>query len=356
MGRRVVKRITYMSRFSRPHSRAQIDEIGVYSARRNATDGVTGVLVTLGSVFFQIIEGEEAAIDDLYARMLHDDRHVDVLCLQAEGTSERLFPEWSMKVIDLDDVTGDVVGPLKQLLARLGDAQHILERYTQPAVSRIMAQGLNPLDVPLRKVDRVVLFTDMVGFSAISHRVPVEAVAELVESYLEACSTGISAQGGEITKFLGDGVMAYFDVASADAAIQSCVDIERALERIRAGAPEGSVLRLLFSGYGLAVGSVIEGTVGSSIKADYTIIGEPVNTAARVEALTRTLGAPILMTNDVCMSAHGPWTFADAGEFDLGGDEPTSVRMLTGADAARRDMRSTVMRGLAMRAWPAPSS
>jgi class 3 adenylate cyclase len=344
-----VKRVTYMSRFSRPLSREDIDEIGHYSTRRNAADGITGVLVTLGSVFFQIIEGDEVAIDDLYARVLRDGRHTGVICLQTEQlTNDRLFPDWSMNVIDLDHVTGDVVVPLKLLLSRLGEAQHILERYTQPAVSRIMAQGLNPLEVPLRKLDRVVLFTDMVGFSAISHRLPVEAVSELVGTYLETCSITISKHGGEVTKFLGDGVLAYFDVAAVDAAIQSCVDVEHELERIRAEARPTGALRLLFSGFGLALGPVIEGTLGSSVKVDYTIIGEPVNTAARVEALTRTLHTPILMTDDVCAAAQGAWTFAEAGVFDLGGDTPTIVRSLANPGTAHRDMRATVAHHLAL--------
>ena len=343
-----MKRVTYMSRFSRPLSSEDIEEIGMYSARRNAADGITGVLVTLGSVFFQIIEGDEVAIDDLYARVLRDGRHTGVICLQTEElATDRLFPEWSMNVIDLDHATGDVVAPLKLLLGRLGEAQQIIERYTQPAVSRIMAQGLNPLEVPLQKLDRVVLFTDMVSFSAISHRLPVEAVSELVGTYLEACSITISNHRGEVTKFLGDGVMAYFDVAAADAAIQSCVDIQLELERIRAEAPSRSALRLLFSGFGLALGPVIEGTLGSSVKVDYTIIGEPVNTAARVEALTRTLDAPVLMTDDVCAAANGAWTFADAGVFDLGGASPTTVRSLVTPATAPHDMRATVAHHLA---------
>ena len=134
---------------------------------------------------------------------------------------------------------------------------------------------------------------------------------------------------------------------AADAAIQSCVDIQLELERIRAEAPSRSALRLLFSGFGLALGPVIEGTLGSSVKVDYTIIGEPVNTAARVEALTRTLDAPVLMTDDVCAAANGAWTFADAGVFDLGGASPTTVRSLVTPATAPHDMRATVAHHLA---------
>ena len=103
------------------------------------------MLLTLGSIFFQIIEGGDDAIDDLYRRVLRDDRHTDVICLSTEANVvDRLFPEWSMNVVDLDHLHGDALRPLKLLLGRMGEAQHIIERYTQPAVSRMMMRGLNP--------------------------------------------------------------------------------------------------------------------------------------------------------------------------------------------------------------------
>lgn len=339
----MVKRMTYMSRFSRSLSPEEIAQIGDYSSRRNAEDDVTGVLMTLGSLFFQIIEGDEGAIDDLYARVLQDDRHTDIICLRTEDDATgRLFPDWSMNVFDLDHQGGDVVVALKVLLGRMSEAQHIIGQFTQPSVTRIMTDGLNPLEVPLRQVDRVVLFTDMVRFSAISDRLPFESVSELVGVYLEACSISISRMGGEVTKFLGDGVLAYFDTAAVDDAIVSCVDIQLELARIREEAPPRSPLRVLFSGCGLALGPVIEGSMGSSVKMDYTIIGEPVNTAARVEALTRTLDSSILMTDDVRAAALRQWQLTPMGLFDLGRASPTAVHSLAVDGAPVQDMGSLV--------------
>ncbi|MGI9644328.1 MAG: BLUF domain-containing protein [Ilumatobacteraceae bacterium] len=345
--------MTYMSTFSRPLSPDEITEIGRYAARRNAEDGVTGVLLTLGSVFFQIIEGDDDAIDDLYGRVLRDDRHTEIICLRTEpDTTDRLFPDWSMNVFDLDHIGGDVVDPLKLLLGRMSEAQHIIERYTQPAVSRIMTQGLNPLDVPLRKVDRLVLFSDMVAFSAISDRLPIEDVSDLVTAYLEVCSTAVANRGGEVTKFLGDGVMAYFDAAAADEALQSCVDIQHELHQLRERAPAHSGLRLLFSGFGLALGPVVEGSMGSSVKVDYTIIGEPVNSAARVEALTRRLDRPVLMTEAVARTARRPWDISFVGDFDIGRDDPTPVFALATAAAESTGMKSAVAEYLDVIAAP----
>lgn len=342
-----MKRMTYMSRFARPLSREEIDQIGTRSALRNELDGVTGVLLTLGGIFFQIIEGDEWPIDRLYGRVLRDDRHTDIICLSTEpNIDDRLFPGWSMNVFDLDHVGGDVVVPMKLLLGRMSDAQRIIERFTQPAVSRIMMQGLDPLDVPLHKVDRLVLFTDMVAFSSISDKLPIEDVSRLVSAYLEICSSGIARHGGEVTKFLGDGVMAYFDADNADGALQSCCDILLELKRVRDGAPAGDARHLLFSGFGLSLGSVLEGPMGSLVKMDYTIIGEPVNTAARLEALTRTLDVPIVMTEAVKDAAGRHWDIGYVGDFDTGRDDKTAVYSLATGVVQPAAMRAAVEQGL----------
>ncbi len=350
-----MKRMVYMSSFARSLSRSEIDQIGVESARRNARDGVTGILLTLDEIFFQIIEGDEWEIDDLYGRVLRDDRHTDIICLRTEPEiADRLFPDWSMKVFDLDNIGGDVVGPMKLLLGRMSDAHHIIERFTQPAVSRIMMQGLDPLDVPLHKVDRLVLFTDMVAFSSISDRLPIEEVSRVVSVYLEICSSGIARLGGEVTKFLGDGVMAYFDADSADGALQSCTDILLELKRVRDRAPDGSALQLLFSGFGLSLGSVLEGTMGSSVKMDYTIIGEPVNTAARLEALTRTIDVPIAMTEAVKNATKRHWDISYVGDFDTGRDNKTRVYSLDTGVVQPSRMRAAVEQGLEIIAFGQP--
>lgn len=337
-----MKRMTYMSRFARPLEQAEVDQIGVHAATRNAVDGITGVLLTMGPVFFQIIEGDEAPVDDLYARVLCDDRHTDIICVRTEAdVVDRLFPDWSMNIFDLDQIGGDVVEPLKLLLGRMSEAQHIIERYTQPAVSRLMMQGLDPQQVPMRKVDRLVLFTDMVAFTAISDRLPIEDLSDLVNAYLGACSHGIAEHGGEVTKFLGDGVMAYFDAHDADRALQSCIDITQRLARLRENAPPDSARRLLFSGFGLAVGPVVEGSMGSEVKMDYTIIGPPVNTAAKLEALTRNLDRTVLMTEAVVEATAQPWVTAFEGAHELGRDEPTSVYSLVTGMTGDTGMRSS---------------
>jgi len=169
-----------------------------------------------------------------------------------------------------------------------------------------------------------------------------------VTAYLEACSAGIAKRGGEVTKFLGDGVMAYFDADDVDDALQSCLDIQAELKRIRDEAPPKSALGLVYSGFGLVVGPVIEGSMGSSVKMDYTIIGQPVNSAARVEALTRTLHRPILMTEAVADAAEPTWAIQTVGAFDIGRNTPTGVCALASGVDEASNMREAVAESLAM--------
>ncbi len=322
-----MKRLTYMSRFARSLSEAEVDQIGVHASQKNKREGITGVLLCLGTLFFQIIEGEDEKIDQLFATMGKDKRHTDIICLQTElNIAQRLFPDWSMNTINLDKMTDAVLRPIKLLLERVGESQRIIEKYTQPAVSKIIAMGMDPLAVPVRKVEKIVLFTDIVAFSTISDKFPVEDVSDFVTKYLEICSRHIADRGGEVSKFIGDCVMAYFTPKQADDAIQACLDALAEMKQLRESASPESLFKLLYGGFGLSQGSVIEGNIGSHVKMDYTIIGDPVNTAARLESLTRTVGKSLTVSASVKQSTRKPWKFVYLGEFDLKGkDKVTEV-------------------------------
>jgi len=315
-----LKRITYISRLNAPLSEREVQEIGAISSRNNRELQITGVLISFSGLFFQIIEGEDSAVDWLYAKIARDSRHTDLLCLRAEiDVKERLFPNWSMNVINLDQNTDLLIQPVKMFLQAIADSHRIIERYTQPAVMRILTQGANPLEVPVRKVEKIVLFADIVAYSAIAEHLPVEAAALMINRYLDTCSERISAMGGEVTKFIGDCVMAYFDPGQADGALQACLEILGDLKVLRRSAAQGSPLRLLHCGFGLAQGMVIEGNLGSTIKTDFTVIGDAVNTAARLEALTRKVQKAIVVSEGVRSSAGAQWNFAPLGIQELKG-------------------------------------
>lgn len=317
-----MKRLTYISKFSRPLSKEEIEDIGRISNNNNKIEDITGVLLCLGEIFFQILEGDAQKIDKVYEKILNDDRHIEILCLKTEeNIQERLFPDWSMKTINLDEDTDVFIRPIKTLLKTVTESHRILEKYTQPTIFKIISSGINPLEASPRAVEKIVLFSDIVSFSTFVEKLPVESVVSIVNQYLTIVTNIITARSGEVTKFIGDCVMAYFSAEQGDDAIQASIEILTELENLRNSEPEGSPLKVLYTGIGLAQGVVIEGNIGSSVKKDYTILGDAVNVAQRLEALTRTLSWPIVFSLDVKNSLNKSWEFVELGTFHPKGKE-----------------------------------
>jgi adenylate cyclase len=134
-------------------------------------------------------------------------------------------------------------------------------------------------------------------------------VLELLNNYLQMVGDALGANGGEILKFIGDGVMGYFPAEDAlflpmvtgqalAAARRLIADIEAANEARAAGGRDP-----LRFGIGLHVGDVTFGNVGTQDRLDFTVIGAAVNRASRLESLTKELHVPVLASaefNEVC--------------------------------------------------------
>jgi adenylate cyclase len=147
-----------------------------------------------------------------------------------------------------------------------------------------------------------ILFSDLRGFTTLSEQMTPEAIAAHLNEYFDAMTTAIFAHRGMINDFVGDAVMAVFgapvdDPEHAWNAVQSAVAMDRALEALNqrwqaAGLPN---LRM---GIGIHTGSVFAGNVGGRERIKYTVIGDPVNVASRVEGLNKDLGTTMLITEE----------------------------------------------------------
>lgn len=123
-----LKRIKYISRYALPLSREEIAHLAQAASRKNARLGVTGVLMTSGGIFFQILEGPPETVDGLYAAITRDRRHTDVLLLsEEEGAKRRLFPDWGMAAMDLDTEAGDRLEPLKAILGAILAQRQVMD-------------------------------------------------------------------------------------------------------------------------------------------------------------------------------------------------------------------------------------
>lgn len=317
-----MKRLTYISKAAAQLTLAEIEQIGEISTLNNQRDDITGVLLYLNGLFFQVIEGKEKTLDDLYAKILIDNRHTDILCLKTEYyISHRQFPNWAMRTINLDQHSDILIQPIKTLLQTVTESHRILEKYTQASVFRIIQNGINPLTVSPQIVERIIFFSDILAFSTFTEKLPVTEVVKLVNHYFTLCTQIITDNGGEVIKFIGDCVMASFTPQQADAAIAASLNILTVLKQKREQAASNDPLRLLHTGIGLSCGEVIEGNFGSMVKMDYTLLGDAVNVASRLEALTRDLPYSLAFTNKVKQYCQNPWSFINLGRYQVKGKQ-----------------------------------
>jgi adenylate cyclase len=211
------------------------------------------------------------------------------------------------KPVDLNDLELTVrkaladVAKLRELERRREAAERArsnLSRYFSPNVVEFLAAQDEPLGA-VRRETVAVLFADIVGFTRMAESMPPEAVVAMLREFHTRMTAQIFASGGTVDKYIGDEIFAVFGVPTAgpDDASNAlmCADLmlgaleDWNLERARRGeAP-------LAIGIGLNYGPAVLGDVGSEQSMSFTVIGDTVNTAARLQALTRTLSVPLVV-------------------------------------------------------------
>lgn len=185
--------------------------------------------------------------------------------------------------------------------AQLQQLQTAFGRFApNTVIESILARGV-PSEA--RRRDITVLFADLVGFTALSEELDPELLVSVLNDYFARMSRVIDAHRGHVAKFIGDGLMALFGAFEpnpwqANDAVHAGLAMQRELAAYnealrRRGVPP---LRL---GIGVHRGIAVAGVIGSTELLEFTAIGHTVNLASRVERLTRTLGAELLVTDAV---------------------------------------------------------
>jgi adenylate cyclase len=187
---------------------------------------------------------------------------------------------------------------MERLRAAAERARNNLSRYFSPNIVEILATQDEPLGT-VRRETVAVLFADIVGFTRMVEVMPPEAVVTLLRQFHERMTAQIFACGGTVEKYIGDAILAVFGIpvaSDADAGnaltcanmMLESLDQWNAERRLSEEAP-------LAIGIGLNYGPAVLGDVGSAHSMSFTVIGDTVNTASRLQTLTRTLETSLVV-------------------------------------------------------------
>lgn len=287
-------RITYISAYGSDVTPNDIYEIGRKSQLNNSRDSLTGALLCLKGVFYQIIEGEKPQLYKCFSRIQADPRHSDIFILNIEkDIKTRLYGQWNMETVVLDEQTGPLMTPIRNLLNSLTRTHQTLKKYAPLEILNGIQNGMDPLTWGLKRDELVVVFSDLIGFSTLTEETVLKELQDILDTYFGLAFLAIENSGGTISKITGDGFMAYYPVSQANLALEASLEIVRALKKKRS-TTKSPFMKLSYCVFGLSAGHVVKGNIGSAVKKDYTVLGDVVNSASRLESHTRQTGHSIL--------------------------------------------------------------
>lgn len=209
---------------------------------------------------------------------------------KGEAATPRLTGSW---VAELDDAA-TAFNRMVDGLEERNRIRELFGKFVPPAVAGELLGRTDGRLAP-RHTEATVLFVDLEGFTALTERIPPASLVETLNAYFAEVVTIIENRGGVITQFQGDAVLAVFNVpvalpAHAEAAVRCALDIQ-ALVGVRSFNGHKLACRC-----GVATGEVLSGNVGAPDRLSYTVHGDAVNTAARLEQLNKTYGTRILVS------------------------------------------------------------
>lgn len=252
---------------------------------------------------------------------------------------------------------GVVLPGLEQAIAQEREKARIrrlFSRFIAPAMVEQLLQTPR-LEALNKRADLTILFSDIRGFTSLSERLAPEQVVALLNPYLAEMTGIIHKHGGTVDKYEGDAILAFFGeplplpdhaLRAVRAALEMCLALDGLQQRWKTAgiAPERFEI-----GIGLDCGEVFVGLLGSEQRINYTVIGDHVNLAARIQDLTKTCAWPVLMSEAVYRRVQAEFECEFVAETLVKGkQEPVRLYKLIGARAAPPEAR--------LRAYQTPES
>jgi adenylate cyclase len=172
-------------------------------------------------------------------------------------------------------------------------------------------------------MNAAIWLSDLRGFTALSDRLPAETVVDILNHYFDCQVTAIRAHGGEVLKYMGDGLLAVFPIDEyVGDAEQVCSHVLDAARESRASVealhyPIGETVERFRFGVALHVGKILYGNIGGGNRLDFTCIGPAINLAARLEKIASRLHRTVVASEGFAGICRGGWS--DLGEFPVAG-------------------------------------
>jgi adenylate cyclase len=206
--------------------------------------------------------------------------------------------------IDRNDEVGFLGRSFNEMVRGLEEREQIKDTFGR-FVSRDVAEAVLNGRVPLigERMEVSILFQDIRGFTALSATLDPVALLRLLNRFFTEVVAAVEAEGGMVKQFTGDGVMALFGapqlrVDHTERAVRAALGIVNRLAVLNALLQKDGLAPLRI-GVGIHTGEVVAGLIGPDERVEYGVVGEPVNLASRIEALTKDLAATILISSDI---------------------------------------------------------
>jgi len=233
--------------------------------------------------------------------------------------------------IERQDEIGFLARSFNDMVSGLEEREHIKDtfgRFVSHDVAEAVLNGRVPLEGERREVS--ILFQDIRGFTGISEKLDPATLLKLLNQFFTEVVAAVEAEGGVVKQFVGDGVMALFGAPQEypdhpERAVRAALGIVQRLAGLNESLAKQGLPRLEI-GVGIHTGAVVAGLIGPDNRVEYGVVGDPVNLANRVEALTKAVSATVLVSNEISMRLGAAFTLGRAATLPVKGKaQPVQV-------------------------------
>ena len=244
----------------------------------------------------------------------------------------------SIDVTTVDEI-GQLAGAFNRMVVQLRENQRVREtfgKYIDPRVVEGLIDNPTLAGAEGQRREMTVLFCDLKGFTSLSEGMTPQGLVKVMNRYLSIMSEPIRTNRGIIDKYIGDGIMAYWGppfVGEADHARLACLAAIQMIERIatlRREIPEllgvrGTPMETCDLRIGVATGEALVGSIGSDVMMSYTVMGDVVNLASRLEGANKAYGTRNLVSERTIAAAGGAFEVREIDRIVVAGHTHSEV-------------------------------